>query len=58
MANVSSVTLLELARRFPDEEAATRWFERVFWSDGVKWCPYCGGDNTHACKHPHDAAAV
>ena len=52
MANPSTVTLLELARRFPDEEAALAWFESVFWPDGVKWCPHCGGDNTHACKHP------
>ncbi|MCY3970636.1 MAG: IS1595 family transposase [Acidobacteria bacterium] len=52
MADPSAVTLLELARRFPDEEAAARWFESVFWPDGVKWCPHCGGDDTHACKHP------
>ena len=45
MANTSTVTRLELAGRFPDEDAATRWFESVFWPDGVKWCPHCGGDN-------------
>ena len=38
------VTLVELARLFPDEDSAERWFANIFWPDGVR-CPACGSDN-------------
>ena len=47
----NGLTLLQLTRMFPDEAAARDWFETYLWPDGVKWCPNCGGDNTHTCKH-------
>lgn len=28
------ITLIELMKLFPDEEAATRWFEGIIWPDG------------------------
>ena len=45
------ITLLELARLFPDEQAAREWFEAVFWPNGERFCPRCGTDNNHECKH-------
>ena len=38
------VTLIELARLFPDEDSAERWFANIFWPDGVR-CPACGSAN-------------
>ena len=35
------ISLLELARMFPDEQAATIWFERTVWADG-RCCGHCG----------------
>ena len=39
------VTLFELMAMFPDEQAATKWFEGIVWTDG-RCCPKCGGDYT------------
>ena len=35
------VTLVQLARMFPDDEAAERWFIKVRWPKGMH-CPHCG----------------
>ena len=49
------VTLVQLMDMFPDEAAATAWFESVIWPDG-RHCPKCGsfrtGDASHA-KMPY-----
>ena len=39
------ITLIELMQMFPDEEAATRWFESVIWPNGRK-CRKCGSERT------------
>ena len=39
------ITLLELAEMFPDEAAATAWFERQVWG-GERCCPKCGSVKT------------
>lgn len=38
-----SMSLFDLADRFPDEEAAVLWFEAQRWPDGVT-CPRCESD--------------
>ena len=45
------ITLLELAERFPDEESAQKWFEKVHWADGDPCCLRCGSTNVYRCKH-------
>ena len=45
------ITLLELTRMFPNEDAAKAWFEHILWPDGIRYCPNCGSDNTHECSH-------
>ncbi len=45
------ITLLELSQRFPNEEAAKDWFEKIRWPNGIRYCPHCGSDNTHECAH-------
>ena len=45
------VTLLELAEKFPDEEAARAWFENLLWPNGNRHCPRCGSRNTYECSH-------
>ncbi len=50
-AKRTGVTLLELAQRFPDENAARAWFEAIVWPAGKRFCPKCGGENTHECSH-------
>ena len=39
------MTLIQLMDRFPTEQAATEWFESVFW-DGQRCCGKCGGIET------------
>ena len=39
------ITLVELMDMFPTEEAATKWFEDVFWRGG-RHCGKCGSVNT------------
>lgn len=39
------VTLIELMAMFPNEEAASKWFETIFWSSG-RCCGKCGSENT------------
>ena len=36
---------VELARMFPDEASATRWFEELRWPNG-RLCIHCGGTRT------------
>ena len=45
------ITLAELFKKFPDDEAAERWFVGVRWPSGVG-CPGCGSENVQGgCKH-------
>lgn len=45
------VSLFELQRMFPHEEAARKWFEGIVWPDGNRACPRCESNNTHECSH-------
>ena len=53
------LSLEQLFELIPDEEAAVRWFERLFWGpDGKgKACPRCGSVDVYRTKsgrsHPH-----
>ena len=47
----NGVTMLELARLFPNEQAARKWFEKILWPKGERSCPRCQQANTHKCKH-------
>lgn len=47
-----AIGLIELFERFPDEAAATLWFEEAVWPEG-RVCPRCGSDDTHAAGHNH-----
>ena len=46
------ITMIDLARMFPDEAAARKWFESILWPGGERYCPHCGTDNNHECSHP------
>ena len=35
------MSLPELFAKFPDEQAAARWFEEYLWPDGIRSCPHC-----------------
>ena len=43
-ADRKGITLIELARLFPDEDIAECWFANIFWPDGVR-CPACSSAN-------------
>ena len=45
------ITMIELAQMFPNEEAASKWFESIIWADGLRYCPECGSVDTHECSH-------
>ncbi|MXY08632.1 MAG: IS1595 family transposase, partial [Rhodothermaceae bacterium] len=44
------ISLLKLAAMFPDETAAVKWFESVFWMNGCK-CPRCNGISVYETKN-------
>ena len=46
------ISMLELAEKFPNEQAAREWFEGIVWPDGERDCPRCGSFNTHEASHP------
>ncbi|MXY85712.1 MAG: IS1595 family transposase [Chloroflexi bacterium] len=46
------ISLRDLFRMFPDDEAARQWFELARWG-GEPWCPHCGSTNVQSgAKHP------
>ncbi len=45
------MTLIDLLKMFPDDEAAEQWFEESRWPDGVR-CAHCGGEHVSEAKHP------
>ena len=44
------VSLLELAKLFPDEGAATKWFESGLWPEGEIACLRCGSLDAYRVK--------
>lgn len=42
--------MLQLAQKFPSEEAAQAWIEKMIWPDG-RVCPRCKGTDTHKATH-------
>jgi len=50
-AHRDGITLIQLMDMFPDEEAATAWFESVVWADGVRRCGKCGSESTREVPH-------
>ena len=46
----NGITVVELADMFPDEDAATAWFEARIWPHG-RHCTRCGSTNTHHASH-------
>ena len=44
------ITLMELAARFPDEEAARKWFEAQLWP-AERCCGHCGSTRTTEASH-------
>ena len=49
-AHREGITLVALMDMFPDEAAATRWFESVFWA-GERCCGKCGSTRTQEASH-------
>ena len=47
------ISIFQLQRMFPDEGAATEWFEGILWSDGERFCPRCGTDNNYRPEKPN-----
>ena len=45
------ITLLQLARKFPDEGSARQWFENIIWSESGRYCPECASTDTYECSH-------
>ena len=45
------ITLVELMRKFPDNETAEKWFAETRWPSGVR-CAYCDSENVNdKAKH-------
>ena len=51
-ADRRGISLMEIMKRFPDQETAERWFIETRWPDGPH-CPHCGSVNVQSgAKHP------
>lgn len=44
-SHCEGITLVQLMEMFPDETAATKWFENVVWKD-TRCCGHCGSTRT------------
>ena len=45
------LTLIEIFRMFPNDDAAAGWFAEARWPDSA-WCPHCGSTNVQSgAKH-------
>lgn len=53
---MKTLSILELSAKFPTEESAVQWFEKVKWPGEYRDCPHCGSINTYEGKHPHPKA--
>ena len=49
------VTLAQLIKQFPTDEAAEQWFIDTRWPDGVR-CPKCDSDNVQRAENPQAPA--
>ena len=49
-AHREGITIVQLMDMFPDEDAASEWFESVIWPDGRR-CPKCSSKRTCAASH-------
>ncbi len=45
-----SLTVIQLLKMFPDDDAAEKWFEDQRWPES-RFCPHCGSTNTRAEKN-------
>ncbi len=45
-----AISVIELTRMFPNEEAARRWFESIAWPNGPA-CPHCGSEKASECRN-------
>lgn len=45
------ISIIDLFKQFPDDQAAERWFEAQRWPDGIRYCPDCGSDHTGPTTH-------
>lgn len=44
------MNVIELFKKFPDEESARKHFEKLRWGDSVQ-CPHCNSTDIHECKN-------
>ena len=49
-AHRKGISLIQLMAMFPNEEAATKWFESVLWPNG-RCCGHCGSTRTRNASH-------
>ena len=45
------ITMFDLEKMFPNEDAARLWFEEQFWGKTGRCCPHCGSIRTHDAAH-------
>ena len=46
----NGISVIELFKMIPDDQAAREWFENARWKDG-RFCPLCGSENTTRRKN-------
>lgn len=46
------VSLYKFLQMFPDEEAATKFFEDIRWGESGRYCPHCGSTRTSEVSNP------
>ena len=50
-AHRQGISLADLFRVFPNDDAAQTWLEEQRWGGGEPWCPHCGSFNIRRNNH-------
>lgn len=50
--NAEEMTLVQLAKRFADEDKAREYLENLLWANGVPVCPFCGAEGYRINRQP------
>ncbi|MBO5950946.1 MAG: IS1595 family transposase [Fibrobacteraceae bacterium] len=49
MENIEKFSIIDFFQKYPTEEAAEKYFEKLRWGEKIV-CPHCGGEHISECK--------
>ena len=51
MKNIEKFSVIDFFQKYPNEEAAEKYFEELRWGGKIV-CPHCGSEHIAECKKP------